>query len=186
MLLGHSSLIVLLSLSSSALPLQNPPPTPQQTTPKKAEAEKPKVDPNIDLPVDLDRIQRALAQTPMLRFDDQNRPVFRVQVFGDKPTIDDILGPGWNAGPVPYGSMSHQEFLNMVTPTEARGYAGFTNREGMTVAATSFLLQWTLQKAIRKFKETENAREREAARKEVLDALNALEEARAKAGLPKR
>ena len=55
-----------------------------------------------------------------------------------------------------------------------------------TVAATSFLLQWTLQKAIRKFKETENAREREAARKEVLDALNALEEARAKAGLPKK
>ena len=110
--------------------------------------------------------------------------MFRVQVFGDKPTIDDILGPGWNAGPVPYGSMSHQEFLNMVTPDEARGYAGFTNKEGAIVAATSFALQWTLQKAIRKFKETQNEREREAARKEVLDALNALEEARAKAGLP--
>ena len=108
----------------------------------------------------------------MLRFDDQNRPVFRVQVFGDKPTIDDILGPGWNAEPgQPTGSVSHQEFLNMVTPVESRGYAGFTNKEGMMVATTSSLLQWTLQKAIRKFNETQDAREREAARKEVLDAL---------------
>ena len=177
-----SCLIVLLSLT-----LQNPPQTsPQQTATQKPEAQKPKVDPGIELPVDLDRIQRALAKTPMLRFDTQNRPVFRVQVFGDKPTIDEILGPGWQTGPVPYGSMTHQEFLNMVTPTEARGYAGFTNKEGMTVAATSLALQWTLQKAIRKYKDTNDARQREAARREVLDALNALEEARAKAGLSKK
>ena len=177
-MLVHSALIVLLSLPSYALA--------QQTPPKQPPAEKPKVDPTIDLPVDLGRIQRALAKTPMLRFDAQNRPVFRVQVFGDKPTIDDILGPDWAKGPVPHGGMTHQEFLNMVTPTEARGYAGFTNKEGMTVAATSLALQWTLQKAIRKLKETQNEREREAARREVLDALNALEEARAKAGLPRK
>jgi hypothetical protein len=173
-MLAPCCLIVLISLST------------QQTAPQKPEAEKPKVDQTIELPVDLDRIQRALAKTPMLRFDAKNRPVFRVQVFGDKPTIDDILGPGWQTGPVPHGSMTHQEFLNMVTPTEARGYAGFTNKEGMTVAATSLALQWTLQKAIRKFKETQDDRQREAARREVLDALNALEEARAKAGLPRK
>ena len=187
MLLAHSSLLVLLSIASAAMTPQATPQTPpQQTTPKKPQAETPKIDPNIVLPVDLDRIQRALAQTPRLQFDAQNRPVFRVQVFGEKPTIDDILGPDWAKGPVPYGGMTHQEFLNMVTPVEARGYAGFTNKEGMTVAATSFLLQWTLQKAIRKFNETQDEREREAARKEVLDALNALEEARAKAGLPRK
>lgn len=155
----------------------------QGQTPKQPQATTPKVDQDIELPVDLERIQKALARTPMLRFDDQNRPVFRVQVFGEKPTIDDILGKDWAKGPVPYGGMTHQEFLNMVTPTEARGYSGFTNKEGMTVAATSLVLQWTLQKAIRKFKETKDEREREAARKEVMDALNALEEARAKAGL---
>jgi hypothetical protein len=187
MLLAHSCFIVLLSVPSDALPPQGAPQTPpQQTTPTKPQADPPKIDPNIVLPVDLDRIQRALAQTPRLQFDSENRPVFRVQVFGEKPTIDDILGPDWAKGPVPYGGMTHQEFLSMVTPVEARGYAGFTNKEGMTVAATSFLLQWTLQKAIRKFNETQNEREREAARKEVLDALNALEEARAKAGLPRK
>lgn len=74
----------------------------------------------------------------------------------------------------------------MVTPEEHKGYAGFTNKEGITVAATSYLLQWTLQKAIRKFNETQDEREREAARREVIEALNALEEARAKAGLSRK
>jgi len=54
----------------------------------------------------------------------------------------------------------------------------------MTVAATSFALQWALQKAIHKFETAKQDREREAARKEVQDALAELEKARAKAGLP--
>ena len=165
------------------------PPQPPTQAPAQQQAQEPP-QPTIDpttLPVNLDRIQRALANTPKLRIDPKtNRPVFRVQVFGEKPTIDDILGPGWAKGPVPYSGMSHQEFLKMVTPEEHQGYAGFTNKEGITIAATSYLLQWTLQKAIRKFNETQDAREREAARREVIEALNALEQARAKAGLPKK
>ena len=120
-----------------------------------------------------------------MRFDANHKPIFRVQVFGEKPTIDDILGPDWATGPVPHGSMTHQEFLAMVTP-DTQGSAAFTNAENATVAATSFVLQWTLQRAIKKFKESQDEREREAARKEVMDALNALEQARAKAGLPRK
>jgi hypothetical protein len=82
--------------------------------------------------------------------------------------------------------MTHQEFLDMVTPKDVQGYAAFSNKEGATVAATSFLLQWTLQKAIQKFRETKDERARAAARQEVIDALNALDEARDKAGLPRR
>ena len=147
--------------------------------------EKPAAKTTVDtkeLPVSLDRIQKALANTPRLRFDTEGRPVYRVQVFGENPTIDDILGPDWAKGPVKYGTMTHQEFLTMVTPQEHQGYAGFTNKEGATIAATSLALQWTLQKALTKFRESQDAREREAARKEVMDALNALEAARAKAG----
>ena len=137
-----------------------------------------------ELPVSLDRIQKALANTPKLRFDTEGRPVFRVQVFGEQPTIDDILGPDWAKGPTKYGTMTHQEFLAMVTPQEFQGYAAYTNKEGAQIAASSFALQWALQKAIRKFRETQDAREREAARQEVLEALNALEAARAKASRP--
>jgi hypothetical protein len=81
---------------------------------------------------------------------------------------------------------THREFLNLVTPKDVQGYAAFSNEQGATVAATSFLLQWTLQKAIRKYNETQDERARNAARQEVLDALKALEDARAKAGLPRR
>ena len=135
-----------------------------------------------DLPVSIDRIRRALARTPALNLN--GKPVFRVEVFGRKPTIEDILGPDYLKGPVPYGGMTHQEFLNMVTPKDVQGYAAFTNKEGMMVAATSLALQWSLQKAIHKYEEAKTEREKEAARREVQDALADLEKARIKAGLP--
>ena len=178
MQLASWSLIVLMAGSMPATLQQQPP------TPPKPAAEV-KVDPD-ELPVSLDRIQKALAKTPRLRFDTEEKPVFRVEVFGDTPTIEDILGPDFAKGPVKHGAMTHQEFLNMVTPKDVQGYAAFSNEEGATVAATSFLLQWTLQKAIQKFRETKDERAREAARREVLEALDALEKARARAGLPKK
>jgi hypothetical protein len=165
---------------SASQPTAQNPSTRQQKPPASAATINPE-----DLPVSLDRIQRALAHTPVLRFDDAERPVFRVEVFGEMPTIEDILGPDWGRGPVKHGSVTHQEFLDMVTPKDVQGYAAFSNKEGVTLATTSFLLQWTLQKAIQKFNETQDERERAAARQEVIDALNALEAARAKAGLRK-
>jgi hypothetical protein len=154
-----------------------PPPQPSSASPQKPPARTATVDPDA-LPVSLDRIQRALAKTPRLIFDERDQPIFRVEVFGDEPTIEDILGPDWATGPVRHGSMTHQEFLNLVTPRDVQGYAAFSNEEGATVAATSFLLQWTLQKAIRNYHETTDERAREAARKEVLDALAQLEKER--------
>ena len=44
--------------------------------------------------------------------------------------------------------------------------------------------QWALKSAIKKFQSALTDREREAARKEVMDALAALERARREAGLP--
>src|SRR5512147_1345043 len=119
-----------LILLIAAAQAQNPTGSTAQTTKEPAtqqETQAPKVKPD-DLPVDLDRIERALANTPKLRFDKDEKPVFRVEVFGDKPTIDDILGPGWQKGPVPYGGMTHQEFLDMVTPKDVQGYAAFSTK----------------------------------------------------------
>ena len=134
----------------------------------------------VDLPVSLDRIQRALAQPPAIK-PRSDRLVFRVEVFAKKPTIEDILGPDYLIGPVPYGGMTHGEFLNMVTPAEYRGYSVFTNKEGITVAATSFALQWALMKAIDKLKAAREERAKDAARREVMEAMNQLEEANKKA-----
>jgi hypothetical protein len=138
-----------------------------------------------DLPISLARIQRKLSRPPAIRLQG-DRVVFRVEVLGRKPSIEDILGPDYLKGPVPYGSMTHQEFLGIVTPKDVQGYAAFNNREALAVAATSFALKWALQRAIHKYETAKHEREREAARKEVQDALADLERARQKAGLPPR
>ena len=74
----------------------------------------------------------------------------------------------------------------MVTPEDVKGYAAFSNKEGAVVAATSLALQWALQKAIHDFKQARDEREREAARREVQEALAELRKARREAGLPDR
>jgi hypothetical protein len=138
-----------------------------------------------DLPVSVERVQQALGRPPSLKLKGE-RPVFRVEVLGKKLTIEDILGPDYLKGPVPRAGMTHQEFLDMVTPKDYQGYAPYTNREAFTIAATSFALKWALQKAIHKYETAQQDRDREAARKEVQEALAELEKARLKAGLPPR
>jgi hypothetical protein len=139
-----------------------------------------------DLPVSVDRIQRALAAPkPTLEFKEQH-PVFRLEVFGKKPTLEDILGEKFWVGPTPYGGMTHQEFLDMVTPKLAQPYAGFTGKYLLAEVGLTLAEQWALKQAIMKFRDAKEEREREAARKEVMDALAALEKARREAGLPDR
>jgi len=157
-------------------PATTPAPTPEQKTPSPAITAD-------ALPVSIDRIQRALAEPKPIELKEQH-PVFRLEIFGKKPTIEDVLGEKFWVGPAPYGSMTHQEFMDMVTPKLAQPYAGFTG--GYLIAETALTLaeQWALKSAIRKFRDAKEDREREAARKEVMDALASLEKARRDAGLP--
>ena len=121
-------------------------------------------------------------------------PVFRVEILGNKPNLEDFLGKDFwkgNAAPVPGGAgMTHQEFLGMVTPSDFRGTAMYTQGEAITVMATSVIFQWAidkalqqLDKAIQKVRLAKKARAREEARQEVQDALAELDRARAAAGL---
>jgi hypothetical protein len=133
--------------------------------------------------VSLDRIQRALSAPPPLELKEQS-PVFRLEVFGRKPTLEDILGEKFWIGPTPYGGMTHSDYLNMVTPELARPYAGFTGGHLVAQSVLTLAQTWALKQAIKKFQNAMSNREKEAARKEVMEALVALEDARRKAGLP--
>jgi hypothetical protein len=165
---------------------QATPTTPQTPAEPKPASQTPQVPPDAEsLPVSVDRIQRALALTPRIR-PSEVTPVFRVEVLGKLPPIEVLLGPDYLVGKTPAAGMTHQEFRDMVTPPEFRGTAMFTQGEAITVMATSVALQWALQKAIQKFRDARRENEREAARKEVEEALAALDKARAAAGLPKR
>lgn len=142
------------------------------------------------LPVSIERILRELERAPAIVMPDPNGPnradlpTFRIAIEGQKLTIEQILGPDYLRGPAPAGAMTHQEFLNMVTPKDVQGYAAFTNAEGITVALTSLALHWALKSALERFHEARDARAKAAAKKEVDDALEALRKARLAAGLP--
>ena len=137
-----------------------------------------------DLPVSLDRIQRALAAPPPVDLLKEQHPVFRVEIVGRKPTLEDILGQKFWVGPVPYGGMTHQEFMEMATPKELQAFGGFSGKYLLAETALTLAEQWALKSAIKKFQDAQSEHEREAARKEVLDALAELEKARREAGLP--
>ena len=137
----------------------------------------------MDLPVSLDRIQRALSTKPALELKEEH-PIFRLEVFGRKPTLEDILGEKFWLGPSSYGGMTHQDFMNMVTPKELQSFGAFSGTSLLQAAALSLAEQWALKQAIRKFRSAFTEHEREAARKEVLEALADLERARREAGLP--
>lgn len=151
----------------------------------------PRADPD-QLPIDLEKIQRALAKEPAIRVDEPivrsttDLPRFRVHIEREAPSIQEILGPDFLRGPVAYGGLTHQEFLNMVTPKDVQGYAAFSNGQAITVALTSLAAQWAVNTAIRKLQDARDERAREAARKEVQEALEALRKARRDAGLPDR
>ena len=178
------AILILAGAVSALVPIaaraQTPDPQPNASTEPAAATM------NIDrLPIDIDKIQRALSKPPAIKLE-TNRTVFRVEIFGRPPTIEDILGPDYLKGPVPGGVMTHQEFLNMVTPKDVQGYAAFDNKQALTVAATSFALKWALQRAIDKYQSAKEERAREAAKREVEDALAELRRARRAAGLPDR
>lgn len=141
-----------------------------------------------DLPVSIRRIQRALAQPPSIRLIESKsrdgRPLYRVDIEGERIDITSILGKDFVRGPASYGAMTHQEFLNLVTPDDVKGYAAFSNSQGIVVAATSIALQWAVLKALDELKEAKDERAKSQARKEVQDALEALRRARRAAGLP--
>ena len=122
-----------------------------------------------ELPVSLSRIQRALSSPSAIKLLEprmrNGRPVYRVDVEGEKIDIRTLLAKDALRGAVPYGGMTHQEFLDMVTPDDVRGYAAFSNAQGITVAATSIALQWAVLKAIDVLKKAKDAREQEAAQK---------------------
>jgi hypothetical protein len=170
---------VLAGVAQSPAP---PPPGPDESVAQEALSPVPMVDPD-SIGVSLERIQKGVAKPQGINLTEK-RQVFRIEIFGAKPTIEDILGPDYLRGPVPYGGMTHQEFLDMVTPKDVQGYAAYSNKQGMVVAATSIALQWALQRAIDKVKDAKNERAKEAAQKEVQEALDALRRARREAGLP--
>ena len=180
-------MIVSSMLLVSALAVAPPIAATQTPEPQTATKPAPQVEPSD---ASLERIQKKLMRDPTIKLDKQpaesgrGLPTFRVRVDAPALTIEQILCPDYLRGPVPASGMTHQEFLDLVTPKDVRGYAAFTNKEGITVALTATALQLALKQALEEWRSAKDERAREAARKEVDDAIAALRRARLAAGLP--
>ena len=122
-------LVAALATPTVALAQQNPPAPAQQPDPpapvRSATSSTPRTSSDSDttLPVSLERIRRELIHQ-VARSTNLSRGLdirYYVEVYGQAPQIQ-IFSPDTDLvhGPVPYGGMTHQEFLNLVTPQEFR------------------------------------------------------------------
>jgi hypothetical protein len=128
---------------------------------------------NVDaLPISLDRIGKQLEKTPVLDLS-ATRPMFRMQIFGTRPrwtTSIDWLGTA-NGGRPPVGTPWHDQFLNMVTPPEARSFGAFQGTDLLQVMATSLAQGLAVGAVAGKIKTTIRERRERAARAEVDAAI---------------
>jgi hypothetical protein len=134
--------------------------------------------------VDLERIRRELARPDTLRtqFGDDGRVVFRVEVEGQLPRFSDFIGRDESlVGPTPFGSMTHSDFVAMVTPPQARSFGAFTNGDLLQVLGTSLAAAFALNgaaKTVDAFRSWWAGREVSSARAEIKEVLDANERQR--------
>jgi hypothetical protein len=132
---GVVVLLCLLSCPSASAQTGNAPQAPQPQKPATGPATVVDVE---ALPISLERISEQLEKPPVLDLG-ATRPTFRVQILGTRPrwsTGIDWLGTADGLKP-PAGAPWHDQFLNMVTPPEARGFGAFQGMDLLQVMGTS-------------------------------------------------
>jgi hypothetical protein len=158
---------------ASPLLAQSPPQPPTSTTPpgSQTSAGQPAVP---DLTRTLDKVKRALRFEPPLRLDDEQLR-FYVQVVATAPRFEDFVGSyDLRYGPVRGAPMTHQEFLNMVTPKELYGSGGIKASEMLQFALVNWLGQAIIKKGIEELREARNDAEARAIRERIDRELAAL------------
>ncbi|MGH9315102.1 MAG: hypothetical protein ACRD1S_18100 [Vicinamibacterales bacterium] len=98
-----------------------------------------------ELPVSVERIRRKLAQAPASKTSGL-RLEYYVEVYGKSPQIDIFNNFDATAGAVQYGSPTHQEFLNLVTPQE------FKSPPADLLTPAMALMKWLIDKGLDKSK----------------------------------
>ena len=73
---------------------------------------------SMPVAIDLNKIRNALLKDPPIRFDDV-KPKFYVEIYGRQARFWDFVGSfDFRSGPVPRAGMTHQEFVDHVTPKD--------------------------------------------------------------------
>jgi hypothetical protein len=141
--------VILAPRATSAQDSKAVPPTPSSN---------PTLDPVPVSSSDLDRIRQALAAEPSLKIDD-NQLRYYVEIVAKSPTFADyVKGYDLVNGPTRGGNpMTHQEFLNLVTPKELYSSGGITAYELLQFSFTNWLAQTLVKKAADDLKNARDA-----------------------------
>jgi hypothetical protein len=128
---------------------------------------------NVDaLPLSLERIAEQLQQEPVLELTFDG-PIFRMQVFGTRPRwLGDIdwLDIADGRRP-PAGRPWNDQFLDMVTPAQARSFGAFEGTDLLQVLATSYAQGLAARAVTGKISSTLRERRERLAREEVDAAI---------------
>jgi hypothetical protein len=176
---------LLVSLSGApALASQTSVPPPTQVPPASSSTQTPPTSPETTppsqsgdpaaLPVDLTRIRTVLDRNAPSKIDAPQLR-FYLDVVARRPTFKEFLGSyDLINGPVKGAQMTHQEFLDMVTPKLLHSSAGFTGTEVLQVALTNWAAMSIIKKAVSALKNARNDDEVRTIRAQIDRELAAL------------
>lgn len=130
------------------------------------------------LPIDIDHVKEGAQKQPAVRLDDQQLK-FYVLVLAKAPKFEDFVGDyDLRNGPTRGGAaMTHQEFLNMVTPKELKELFGSTSGSSFAMfqaAIMNAVGQSLIKRAVLDIRNARDPREVQAIRERIDHELSAL------------
>jgi hypothetical protein len=167
-----SAIVASIAVPGAALaqdrPAQPPAPSSSQSPPPAA------AQPSAQS-TDLERVKAQLNRPPALKLDDDQLR-FYVEVVARQPSIADLIGSYDLINGATRGGavMTHQEFLNMVTPREFYGSGGIKSYELLQFALTNWLGQQVIKRALEDLRNARTEREVQEIRQRIDRELAAL------------
>jgi hypothetical protein len=150
-----AALTVCLAPARTAVALMPPPQSAGQAAPPAGTA----VQDPPSRPADLDRIRTAVSRDPAFKFD-ESQIRFYLQVMAPTPTFADFVkGQDLTSGPVADAPITHQDFLDMVTPKELYSAAGIRPTEALQFAITGLVGQMLVKRAFDSITDSWRARQ---------------------------
>jgi len=140
-----------------------------------AQTSPPPTPPTTELSVDLSRIRDGLAQPiPARKFDD-GRLRFFAETQEKIPSFK-ALTFGFNLfhGPVPGAGMTHQDFLEMVTPKYINSSGGIRAIETLEWGLVNYAAVWTVKRLYKELSEAKTAFRKREIQQQIDRELAAL------------
>jgi hypothetical protein len=169
------------ALFAQTLPPQHPssaaPPSSSASSPSSPQQDD-APPPHRPLPVDVARVKQQIEQQPAVKLDEQQLR-FYVLILAKEPKFQDFVGSyDLKNGPTRGGApMTHQEFMNMVTPHELNELFGATSGSSFALAqaaAMNVAAQSLISKAVQEIRQAHNEREVQSIRERIDKELAAL------------